>query len=104
MKCGSVEAFQVVVVCQVTPPGVQDPAQRLPRQLRDDALGEQVVAQLGQRPGREAGQAALGGGRQGDQTDPLSDLVTDPSRASPAPFWVQCVEPRSLNAWITSRT
>ena len=61
--------------------------------LRDDAFGEQVIAELGQRPGREAGQAALGGGRPGDQADPLADLLTDPAAASPAPFWVQRVEP-----------
>ena len=30
------------------PAGVQDPAQRLPGQFGDDALGEQVLAELGQ--------------------------------------------------------
>ena len=72
---------------------MQDPAQGLAGQLRDDALGNEVVAEFGQRPGGEAGDAALGGGRAGDQADPLADLVTDLPGPSPAPFWVQGVEP-----------
>jgi hypothetical protein len=39
MKSGSVEAFQVVVVCHETPPS-QDAAQGLAADLRDDAFGQ----------------------------------------------------------------
>jgi hypothetical protein len=36
--------------------------------------------------------------------DPGPELLTDLAVVSPARFWVQRVEPRSLNAAITSRT
>jgi hypothetical protein len=58
MKSGSVEAFHVVVVCQKAA-SVQDPAQRLAADGGDDALAQQVVAQLGQRPGGERGDASV---------------------------------------------
>jgi hypothetical protein len=77
MKSGSVEAFQVVVVCQDTPPW-----RRIRRSVSwlssaTMPLGEQVLAQLGQRPGGERGDAPAGGGRPSDSTDPGADLVTD---------------------------
>ncbi|MDH6142396.1 hypothetical protein P3T35_004418 [Kitasatospora sp. GP30] len=71
----------------------QDPAQGLPSDGGDNLVFDQVFGKLGQAPGGKGGDAPIGGGRPGDQADALAHLVTDRLRASPAPFWVQRVEP-----------
>jgi hypothetical protein len=89
MKSGSGEAFHLVVVCQEILPSCR--IRRGVSRDSSDPFGEQVIAQLSQGPGREPGRPAPDGGRAGDQADPLT--LTDLPATSPAPFWVQRVEP-----------
>src|SRR4051794_6557631 len=93
MKSGSVEAFQVVVVCQDTPPSrrIRRSVSRLIDATTPSASrwSRSLVSDQVEKPVRPHS----GGGRPGDQADPGTDLLADLPTASPAPFWVQRVEP-----------
>ncbi len=52
-----------------------------------------MFGQFRQAPRGERGDAPVGGGCPSDQADVLAHLATDHPVASPAPFWVQCLEP-----------
>src|SRR5215218_7044301 len=93
MKSGSVEAFQVVVVCHEMPPSrrirrsvSRDSAATMPsasrwsRSLVSDQVEKPVMPQ-------SAGDVRAIAG------DPRAELLTDLLPGSPAPFWVQRVEP-----------
>jgi hypothetical protein len=82
----------------------QDASQRLPRQFGDDALAQQVLAQRGQRPGGEAGDAQSAGDVRAIvqiQEQSCSPILRP---GPPLGFGSSASNPRSLNAWITSRT
>ena len=75
------------------PAFAQYPAQGLAADGGDHVLLDQVLGELGQAPGGERGDLPVAGGRPGDQADVLTHLAADRPGASPAPFWVQGLEP-----------